>query len=350
MRAFLQISSGEAPGPPILVEHIAEDRVASSVEQRADTFSSIAAVHRWLTAQGAACKTPDFKKLREAVAVLSKTRNPRQDEVCPLCSSWNVPQYERIQHGQNRRRPLAILITELRQAVITEASRVRRIFHGQTAASASSAQLPATLASAASSVECSASSAEQPAAFAGSASSTEPRDVIGCTGKRFVDIVNYAGVPQPGSQQAGAAASSSSTFSGRRFSLTTLKCASLSVGSSLHAPISAVHMQHFLSLHPLQQRRGCISTALHCPRCLTRRLSLSYNRRNRMRYCNIVDVDAPRLHTLPRSKRDPVCSQPNESAELFDIIYVRVSACVNVCVGLSLTLSAPISECASICV
>ena len=54
VRAFLRASSGEAPGPPILVEHIAEDRVASSVEQRADTFSSIAAVHRWLTVQGAA--------------------------------------------------------------------------------------------------------------------------------------------------------------------------------------------------------------------------------------------------------------------------------------------------------
>ena len=175
-----------------MFEHIAEDRVASSVEQRADTFSSIAAVHRRLTAQGAACKTPDFKKLREAVAVLSKTRNPRQDEVCPLCSSWNVPQYERIQHGQNRRRPLAILITELRQAVITEASRLRTIFHGQTAASASCAQLPATLAGASSSVESSASSADQPAAFAGAVSSTQQPDVIGCTGKRPVDSVSCA--------------------------------------------------------------------------------------------------------------------------------------------------------------
>ena len=139
------------------------------------------------------------------------------------------------------------------------------------------------------------------------------------------------------------------TSSERRFSLTTLQSASLSVGSSLHAPISAVHMQRFLSLHPLQQRRGCISTVLHSPRCLARRLSLASNRRNRMHYCNIVDVDAPRLHTLPRSKRDPVCSQPNESAELFDILYVCVSVSVNVCVGLSLTLSAPISECVSIC-
>ena len=141
------------------------------------------------------------------------------------------------------------------------------------------------------------------------------------------------------------------TFSGCRFSLTTLKSTSLSVGSSLHAPISAVHMQHFLSLHPLQQRRGCISTVLHCPWCLARRLSFSSNRRNRMHYCNIVDVDAPRLHTLPRSKRDPVCSQPNESAELFDILYVCVSVCVNVCVLISLSLSLRLyrSVCLSVC-
>ena len=147
--------------------------------------------------------------------MLSKTRNPRQDEVCPLCSSWNVPQYERIQHGQNRRRPLAILITELRQAVITEASRLRTIFHGQTAASASCAQLPATLAGASSSVESSASSADQPAAFAGAVSSTQQPDVIGCTGKRLVDSVSCA---QPVREcklpRAGASPSSASAALG----------------------------------------------------------------------------------------------------------------------------------------
>ena len=73
MRAFLQKASGEARDP-------------SSVAQHADTFSSIAAVNRWLSVQGAACNTPDFQKLRAAVSVLRKTPNPRREEVSPLCS------------------------------------------------------------------------------------------------------------------------------------------------------------------------------------------------------------------------------------------------------------------------
>ena len=124
--------------------------------------------------------------------MLTKTTKPRQEEVSPLCSSWNVRQYEQIQHGQKRRRPLATLITELRQAVITEASRLRTIFHGQTAASASCRKRPATLVRASSSVESSASSADQPAAFAGAVGSTQQPDVIGCTGKRLVDSVSCA--------------------------------------------------------------------------------------------------------------------------------------------------------------
>ena len=139
MRAFLRTSSGEARDPSSSVEHHAEKRVPSSVEQPAETFSSIAAVNRWLTVQGAACNTPDFQKLRAAVSVLTKTPNPRREEVSPLCSSWNVRQYD-----QRRRRPLATLITELQQqAVITEGSRFRASLDGQTGAPASSAEQPA---------------------------------------------------------------------------------------------------------------------------------------------------------------------------------------------------------------
>ena len=134
MRAFLRTSSGEARDPASSVEHPAENSVPSSVEQPAETFSSIAAVNRWLTVQGAACNTPDFQKLRAAVSVLTKTPNPRQEEVCPLCSSWNVRT-----HDQRRRRPLATLIRELQQAVITEGSRFRASLDGQTGAPASSA-------------------------------------------------------------------------------------------------------------------------------------------------------------------------------------------------------------------
>ena len=198
MRAFLRTSSGEARDPASSVEHPAENTVPSSVEQPAETFSSIAAVNRWLTVQGAACNTPDFQKLRAAVSVLTKTPNPRQEEVSPLCSSWNVRQYD-----QRRRRPLATLITELQQAVITEGSRLRASLDGQTGAPASSAEQPAALAGAASSVEPSASSAAQPAALAGAASSAEQPAVVGCTGKRPLDSASAAQPGIPTKRQRG---------------------------------------------------------------------------------------------------------------------------------------------------
>ena len=135
--------------------------VPSSVEQPAETFSSIAAVNRWLTVQGAACNTPDFEQLRAAVLVLTKTQKPRQEDVRPLCVSWNV---RRKHKGQDR--PLPTLITELQQAVITEGCRLRASFVGQAGAPASSAEQPA---------------------------------VAGCTGKRPLDSASAAqpGIPAP---------------------------------------------------------------------------------------------------------------------------------------------------------
>ena len=169
MRAFLRNSSGEARDPASSLEHPAENNGPGSVEQPAKTFSSIAAVSQWLALQGAVRDTPDIRKLRKAASMLTKTANPRQEEVSPLCSSWNVRQKD-----QRRRRPLATLITELQQAVITEGSRLRASLDGQTGAPASSAEQPASLATAASSVEACASSAEPPATRAGAASSAVP--------------------------------------------------------------------------------------------------------------------------------------------------------------------------------
>ena len=162
MRAFLRNSSGGARDPASSVEQPAANSGLSSVEQPAQTFSSIAAVNRWLTVQAAACNTPDIQKLRTAVSVLRQTPKPRQEEVSPLCSSWNVQQ-----QYQKRRRPLATLITELQQAVITEGNRIRASLDGQTGAPASRA--------------------EQPAPLAGAASSAEQPDVAGCTSKRPLD-------------------------------------------------------------------------------------------------------------------------------------------------------------------
>ena len=80
--------------PCILVEPPAENSAPSSVEQPAETFSSIAAVNRWLTVQGAACNTPDLQKLRAAVSMLTKGVKPGRREVSLLCSSWHVQQYK----------------------------------------------------------------------------------------------------------------------------------------------------------------------------------------------------------------------------------------------------------------
>eukprot|EP00959_Pyramimonas_sp_CCMP1952_P462349 9483092-Pyramimonas_sp.AAC.1 len=54
MRAFLRTSTGEARDPASSVEHPVENNVRSSVEQPAETFSTAAAVNRWLTVHGAA--------------------------------------------------------------------------------------------------------------------------------------------------------------------------------------------------------------------------------------------------------------------------------------------------------
>ncbi len=62
--------------------------------------------------------------------------------------------------------------------------RCRVSLDGRTGAPASSAEQPAALAGATSSVEPSASSAEQPAALAGAASSAEQPAVAGCTAEQ----------------------------------------------------------------------------------------------------------------------------------------------------------------------
>ena len=142
-------------------------RKARSDDQPAETFSTIAAVHGWLTAQSAACNTADFQKLRGAVTVLRSMPSPRQEQVLPLCSAWDVRQKD-----GRWRRPLQTLIKELHQAVITEGNRLRASHDGQTGASACSAEQPAARAEVA-------SSAAQPA-------------VAGRTGKRPLDSVSAA--------------------------------------------------------------------------------------------------------------------------------------------------------------
>jgi len=106
MRAFLRLSrgdvgepasSGDQPGESIArfsVEAAAENTARITSEQSAATFTSIEAVKRWLKARGEASSSPELQLLCVAVVVLGKP-NPRQEDVLPLCSSWNVRQKEK---------------------------------------------------------------------------------------------------------------------------------------------------------------------------------------------------------------------------------------------------------------
>ena len=106
MRAFLRLSrgdvgepasSGDQPGESIArfsVEAAAENTARITSEQSAATFTSIEAVKRWLKARGEASSSPELQLLRVAVVVLGKP-NPRQEDVFPLCSPWNVRQKEK---------------------------------------------------------------------------------------------------------------------------------------------------------------------------------------------------------------------------------------------------------------
>ena len=184
MQAFLRNSHAGARDPASSVEQPIANSSLSSVEQPAQTFSSIAAVNRWLTVQTASINTPDIQKLRTAVSVLMQKPKPRKEQVIPLCLSWNVQQKD-----GKRFRSLLTLITELQHAVITEGNRMRASFDGQTEAPASRAEQPAPLAGNASSDGASASTGAQPAPLAGAASSAGEPAVAGCTSKRRLDSV-----------------------------------------------------------------------------------------------------------------------------------------------------------------
>ena len=166
MRSFWRSSSGEAKEPASTVAHAAAGIAPSSVEPPAPTFITIEPLKWWLKVQGDASTSPEFQRLRASTEVLTRKPKPRQEDVSLLCSSWIVRQRE-----HQKRRPLATLITELQQAVITEGNRLRRSLDDLTGASTSSVAQVADppLASGA------ASSVEQPAATGTAAESTVKR-------------------------------------------------------------------------------------------------------------------------------------------------------------------------------
>ena len=85
MRAFLRTSTSAASTSSSRVGQPTENTASCSVEQPAATFTTIAAVKRWLNGPMASSKAPCLQNMRAAVLVLTKTPNPRQAEVRSLC-------------------------------------------------------------------------------------------------------------------------------------------------------------------------------------------------------------------------------------------------------------------------
>jgi hypothetical protein len=133
MRAFFRTSSGEANEAASRVAHAVASNASSSVEQPVEAFVSIEAVNRWLKSRGELPSSSDFERLRAAVVVLTSKPKPRQEDVRPLCVSWNVRLLE-----HKKFRPLATLIKELQQAVFAECSKLRGSLDVQPGASATS--------------------------------------------------------------------------------------------------------------------------------------------------------------------------------------------------------------------
>ena len=157
MRSFFLPSRGDVNAPARSVEQPAASHAPSSLEQPADSFTSINALTVWLKAQGDESSSPKLRRLCAAVAVLAQSPHPKAEDVRPLCFAWGVQRRER-----RKDRPTATLIAELRQAVLAEGTRLRaRGLAAQRGVSASSAPPLAKPAFA----SAAASSAEQPASI-----------------------------------------------------------------------------------------------------------------------------------------------------------------------------------------
>ena len=187
MRAFFRTSSGEANEAASRVAHAVASNASSSVEQPVEAFVSIEAVHRWLNSRGELPSSSDFERLRAAVVVLTSKPKPRQEDVRPLCVSWNVRLSE-----HKKFRPLATLIKELQQAVFAECSKLRGSLDVQPGASATSDVQPG--ASATSAVQLAG-----PLLLSGSATNSEQLVTTSTAGQsRVKRPVETGSAAQPG--------------------------------------------------------------------------------------------------------------------------------------------------------
>ena len=103
MRAFVLPSRDDANALARSAEPPAARQVLSTLEQPADAFTSITALTVWLKAQGDDSSSPELGRLRAAVVVLAQKPKPKQEKVRPLCSAWEVKQWERQKNVPFRR-------------------------------------------------------------------------------------------------------------------------------------------------------------------------------------------------------------------------------------------------------
>ena len=159
---------------------------------------SINALTVWLKAQGDESSSPELRRLRAAVAVLAQKPKPKQEDVRPLCSAWDVQREDR-----QKDRPLPTLIAELRQAVLAEGTRLRA--GGLAAKLGGSASSETGEETSAAQPGSTASSAEQPASIK-AVPSRIVRPVRFANGKRRLDATTSCetgektSAAQPGSK------------------------------------------------------------------------------------------------------------------------------------------------------
>ena len=137
-------SSGRAERPATSTAPSSSDRGGLLSAERPATSTSpspqlsittIRGVQRWLAEDHvASCTSADAQRIREAVAVLSASK-PRQEDVRPLQSKWQVTQWQKRTKWQKRAsgkkpRPLWDVTQEFRDKVIKAAQKLQQQLAG----------------------------------------------------------------------------------------------------------------------------------------------------------------------------------------------------------------------------
>ena len=100
---------------------LAKHQELISAEQPAMRVECLQDVRRWLTTDEVVHSNLDTGPLNEAVAVLSRSPRPRQEEVRPLQSKWGVTQTKK-----GKIRPLAEVISEFERKVVVAAQKFQQ--------------------------------------------------------------------------------------------------------------------------------------------------------------------------------------------------------------------------------